>query len=261
MSETKLTVSYGTFTCTLEGFDDPFNTLTTVTAHFQTLAARDRHFGAIPLPREIDAPRVPEPEMDPDHAQRVRARVLRMQRTLPPRTEEASVERLIRKTDSELEEPENRRRLNALQHLKAAVAATVADRLSGTTLPTESERTDPYRSDLAAAIRPAPLVLVPTQRIDRPASTGFASFAARLGAETPPELMEAAAVWTACVEGRPHFSRPQLLRHVASVGEITREDTLLGFGLLLREGRIEKVKRGQFVVTERSPYLREARKA
>lgn len=95
---------------------------------------------------------------------------------------EAALERILEQTDSEMRGAESRRRLSALQHLKAAVAATVAERLSGGRAPAESAtRIDPYRSDLARIVRPhpgpipantaeppGPLVLVSEQRIDRP---------------------------------------------------------------------------------------------
>ncbi len=266
-----------------------------------------------------------------------------------------AVSRLIEQTNTEMQVPEQRRRLSAIAHLKAAVAATVADRLSGgKPKPTDAERSDPYRTDLTkvmgpatplppgaergddkpadsqpaetdmsdAAIasvasalateqpreRPAPLVLVSAQRIDRPAvdasvaasamlrprrvggsnlalkaqdddedddddasdddnffsdAKGFTEFADRLGAVELADLLEAAAAYTSTVEGRPHFSRPQLLRQVGSFDPDpihSREDSLRVFGVLLRDGKIEKVKRGQYALTDASRYLDEARK-
>lgn len=94
---------------------------------------------------------------------------------------DADIERLIKKTDSELKRPDTQRRLSAIQHLKAAVAATEADRTA--LLPPEraDERAQGrYRRDLDSVVgqdrpaesplRPPPLVLVSAQRIDGPRS-------------------------------------------------------------------------------------------
>ncbi len=235
--------------------------------------------------------------------------------------EEDAVRRLMDQTQSEMAVPENRRRLSSIAHLKAAVAATIAERFGMKPKPVEeveATRAEPYRADLALTVRPgqpsgttgagdrpAPLVLVSAQRIDRPAAPvavtpvrprritaqtaaalqpafedefdteieadadnifgdakGFAEFADRVGANDLPELLEAAAAYGAAVEGRDSFTRPQLLRQIADVAgdDVTREDGLRGFGALLRDGRIVKVKRGEFALTETSSYLAEARR-
>lgn len=242
---------------------------------------------------------------------------------------EASVERLMEEAKSKLEGDESRRRFSAISHLKAAVAATVADRkLKSQEIPAETaeapvEDIDRYRDDLSKAVRPrrpvvhdgaaatrrpalndrpAPLVLVSEQRVDLPADApqsavsirprrvgaaalsltdaeevvddeaplspdeakSFAEFADRLGAANLAELLEAAAVYTATVEGMPHFSRPHLLRKVANLAdeeEFTREDGLRSFGMLLRQGKIQKISRGQFMITDASRFMSEARRA
>jgi hypothetical protein len=244
---------------------------------------------------------------------------------------ESDLSRLIKETNSKLEVPENRRRLSAIAHLKAAVVATVADRKlrlgrQETLQETQERAIDPYREDLTQAVRPrrpvsaglpdgpsrrpvtpdtarpTPLMLVSEQRVDHEPVTvprdapvirprrivgaelpvtvadedeedvplspaearSFAEFAGRLGAEALPDLLEAAAAYTAAVEGRPHFSRPQIIRKLDAVSEdenYSREDSLRSFGMLLRQGKIAKVRRGQFEITQQSRYFGASKRA
>ena len=98
---------------------------------------------------------------------------------------------------------------------------------------------------------------------ERRATAGFAEFADRLGAESLPDLLEAAAAYTATVEGRPHFTRPQIIRQINALdpeADARREDTLRSFGNLLRTGKIVRVKRGQYALTDLSHILNEAKK-
>ena len=247
-----------------------------------------------------------------------------------------AVGRLMAQTNSALDGEDVKRRQSAIAHLKAAVAATEADRLIAPNQP-KDDLTESYRSDLESAVRPMrpasgeagvanadrpqPLVLVSAQRIDRPfrsetaprpdtaprivapvrprrivaggaaaapqdsilgsgdfgldedegiddaainmfaETESFADFADRLGASDLPDLLEAAAVYCASVLGRPEFSRPLVLRQVATLpatADLSREDGLRVFGTLMRQGRITRTRRGQFAVTDRSPILAEA---
>ncbi len=270
------------------------------------------------------------PEVEEDLAQELDAlkadAPLRPQ--LPEVSTETSVQRLIDQTNTQLDGVENRRRHAAIEHLKAAVAATAAERRAtgGAEDPAEATRLNAYRSDLervvrprrpvaaatqsdapaAPTARPAPLVLVSAQRIDRPASPaqpmanvrprrvaggalalspeteveddddaaaddenmftpahGFAEFAERLGAQELPDLLEAAVAYAACVEGRPHVSRPYMLRQVGTIvsdGEAKRDEMLQGFGRLLRHGKIEKVRAGLYALPGSSRMMAEAKK-
>ena len=80
--------------------------------------------------------------------------------------------------------------------------------------------------------------------------TEFAEFAERLGAETLPELLEAAAAYTHFVQGRDTATRPQIMRLAtqAMPTDVPVEERLRSFGQLLRQGKIKKMTRGQFAV-------------
>lgn len=91
--------------------------------------------------------------------------------------DDTDMSRLMAETDEQLKEPEGRSRRNAIAHLRAAVAATRADR--GDMGAGASDPREAYRDDLAQAVRPrrnpgtdgaparvAPLKLVAEQRVD-----------------------------------------------------------------------------------------------
>jgi hypothetical protein len=284
------------------------------------------------LQRELAALRRGEAEQDADLMDSMShlAQQPDSRRSFDGPSADEALNRLMKQTDNEMEGSETKRRQSAIQHLKAAVAATVADRKVTGEKAGETEtvsRLARYRNDLAMAVkaalpggrgatageRPAPLVLVSEQRIDRPRPTstpsasaapspirprrvtsagfgmaaatdldlsddeedgddlsnvfgdskGFAEFVEKIGASSFEQILEASAAYLAGVEGRPHFSRPQLMRHLTEVipqGTFQREDGLRSFGTLLRDGRIAKVRRGQFMLSEDSTYLAEARK-
>ena len=91
----------------------------------------------------------------------------------------------------------------------------------------------------------------------------FTDFAERLGAENLSDLIEAAGVYCATVLKRPEFPRPLILRQIAGLpggAGASRDDILRGFGQLLRDGRIAKVSRNHFAVTDSSSYLAEVKK-
>ncbi len=97
--------------------------------------------------------------------------------------ESANLSRILKETNDHMDEPEGNRRRNAIAHLRAAVAATRADKGMGQTEREKEEAANPYREDLATVMRgkktsqpvskeakshPAPLKLVASQRVDAP---------------------------------------------------------------------------------------------
>ncbi|WP_377512711.1 hypothetical protein [Octadecabacter sp. R77987] len=217
--------------------------------------------------------------------------------------DEAAMSRIMDQADAELAEPESNRRRQAISQLKAAVAATEAARALGEDKTDDGEAENAFREDLQQVVRPrratrgeaqterprpAPLKLVASQRVDapKPASDGpvtpvrprrvatavatapsdadsFAEFAENMGATALPDLLEAAAAYTAFVEGAEEFSRPQIMKKVRALDpeEFNREDGLRSFGTLLREGRINKISNGRFQVSDQTRFHPERRSA
>ena len=203
--------------------------------------------------------------------------------------QESDVGRLIEKTDSKLNEDEVVRRRRVISQMRAAVAATKADRLVSRQVSkevVEEEERSPYREDLSEVVRSAsiqgagiersssspPLVLVSSQRVDEVeanASTdqsdepqNFAGFAEDMGAKELPELLEAAAAFTVFKEGQSSFTRPEIMKRVAAVDptiRMSREESLRSFGQLLRQGKFRKLERGQFTIDKTTRYNPEHR--
>lgn len=67
--------------------------------------------------------------------------------------EDNDTSRILDETNTQMEEPEGNRRRSAIAHLRAAVAATRADRLLGRKKDAEAQA-QPYREDLADVVRP-----------------------------------------------------------------------------------------------------------
>ena len=121
---------------------------------------------------------VAEPEPEAEHAREGRTKLERAEG-------QTDIERIFDEADNKLEQPESNQRRSAIQHLRAAVAATRAEKKAGVDLKKDVDDT-PYRSDLASVVRPrrpsasdgirserpttegrpAPLKLVAEQRVD-----------------------------------------------------------------------------------------------
>ena len=170
--------------------------------------------------------------------------------------EDAEMTRLLRQADDEMADADNRRRLDAIAHLKAAVAATEAERaVTGTAINPPGAKIEPYRDDLAQVVQPtepepeqpvrprrqnvtvrtqeprpgtirpgmigpAPLVLVSEQRIDRTPPTGQPMVAVRSGRLSGAIGSGA----TAPQPPRPEVARPEVAPPAATPVSATDHD-------------------------------------
>ncbi len=99
-------------------------------------------------------------------------------------------------------------------------------------------------------------VTQPRMIADNSGAPSFAEFAADMGVDSLPDLIEAAAAHTSFIEGLDDFSRPQILNKVGAIMiEATQEEGLRAFSILLREGRIFRTDRpGRFGIAADSRY-------
>lgn len=285
-SNRKLTVAYGTFSCTIEGFDDPIGALAEVAESLSEIAARDPHFGAVPpppVPRSAAEPRMPAqpaahvpvaegsppadrgptpwtdagPEPAPPPARRG-ATSARARRSAAP---DPDLERLFAATDSRLTDEDASRRNATISHLKAAAATRQADPdpLQGVV-----DGAGAWREDLARAVRPSPhdrtiegraasaagtpLVLVSAQRVPREAApASFPEVVARSGARGPEAVLALATEHLSAMTGSERFTRARLLAVAAEVPDgADREAAAIAFGRMLRSGRLRREADGLY---------------
>ena len=207
--------------------------------------------------------------------------------------EDAALERLLAKTNSKLTDSDVQQKHASMSHLKAAVAATMADRKSSDDHePNQEDPNTAYRADLAKAVQPnadvkkaPPLMLVSNseaaeqqktsrdaegsvrpRRVEknlkaqarRETDARFDTYVDKVGATELDELMEAAAAFLNTVEGVTSFTRPQVMHMILRQErgkQFTREDCLRSFDMHVRKGTISKVEHGQYVIRQDSRYV------
>jgi len=199
------------------------------------------------------------------------------------------VSRLMDKVGEQLDDPDTSTKRNTYSQMRTAIAVTEAERNDPGKLG-QQDADEGFRSDLTSVVSPrrpeiqvtsmrpasdasAPLKLVAEQRVDNPdrdegpvtprrvkadseedetsEEGGFALFAQEQGAQSLPDLLEAAAAYLSFIEGQEQFSRPQLMNKIRSLkqDDFNREESLRSFGQLLRDGKIEKAGGGRFAAS------------
>lgn len=278
-----LTISYGAFRCTLEDFEDPLQTMTAILDYLRYLDAiaggavssapdpdiltriamrgvedsveAQMHAGGLvlrSLPARGAADRFADaqghaapryPEDPPDTAPPDAAPSESTTRDQAPAQDDLS--RIFAQTDTQLETPASSRRRNAIQHARAALAAT---------RPVDHMSEPPWPGDV--------------QRIDMPRGTtgascsdpeDFGSFVARTGAAGLPELIEAAAAYLTDIEGVTRLSRPMLIEVlIERLGQIaqvwSREDMRRACDALLAQGKLRICPDGLYAITDKTGF-------
>jgi hypothetical protein len=111
----------------------------------------------------------------------------------------------------------------------------------------------------------APLTLAANDRVTRMPETeenlfdtdqSFHAFLREQDIEDLTEVASAACGFLAVQRGQQVFSRSEVIRMVQDRpgDSVTREEAIRAFGRILNDGQIEKIRRGQFRLSPRSPY-------
>ena len=72
------------------------------------------------------------------------------------------------------------------------------------------------------------------------------------------EVVDSLTGYATHVMGQEIFGRAEVIRLIQDGADVTasREEAMRVFGQVLNDGQIEKIRRGQFRLTTRSPYYR-----
>ena len=120
------------------------------------------------------------------------------------RHERQDVSRLMQETDEKLSNPASNRRRSALAHLRAAVAATMADK-SIETSGRKDDNSDAYREDLATVVRPRrPDTRKLRSEIDEPSKTTPLRLVAEQRVDAVDDIKDATPAQVAQVSGDPN---------------------------------------------------------
>lgn len=278
-----LTVTYGAFACTIDGYDDPMPVLRSVVAFFRELTVEDPGFGTVAAP-SAPAPSTRPSPLSPEEVASLAAPEAGESRLTASVTTQAARGVLISAVGEEEEEdllaataprpqpPEPAEEDAAFARFRVPpVEPSPEPEEEEAFLLTPDLRVDHAAVQAAIRFRAQPRAadpeLMPHEAGSEEAAApqtptvDLARFLGRVEAATLADRMEAVAAHAIVVEGRDSISRPALLRAMQDISPepLGFEEALKAFGLLLHAGRLGKAEYGRYTVADTSPYLAEAR--
>ncbi|OWJ76280.1 hypothetical protein [Haematobacter genomosp. 1] len=250
-----LSVTYGDFSCRIEGYEAPAPVLAQVLAALRQAAGGNPALGT----RVVD-----------------QADLAALSKAFPPADVSVS-EGVLRLTASTTEERDHR----PTYGLSAEEIAAFAEPNIGESAEPAAQAERALQDDMSA-----PLLLLATQRVDMPApaqqvslpplklmphelsvtkypaisADRLKSVLAEIAPASLTERMEAIAAYLMAVEGWTDFTRPALLDALSKSSNTPYpfEEELKSFGVLVREGRFRRLGEGRFAVAEDSAYFDES---